>query len=129
MFLVDSYHNSTGKVILGEEHSNLFKLIDEKVELCQVHQTGQINKVDPVEVDNENENENENEHDTDEVDESLDLEIEVDNDDQNGHADDPTDVVKKIKTVDDVTTLKSKSHTNGHQNGHANKAMAKKIKS
>lgn len=86
MILTDSYHSSTGVVKLNEEHEKLFELIDEKVGLCQAHQTGQVNKAD-TETDKLNEPE-----ESDNTDEPLD-------NDKKGHTDDPTaDIVKeKIK--------------------------------
>lgn len=48
--LLDNYPDSTGAVNFSEEHGLLFKLIDEKVALCQNHQTGQVNKADLYDV-------------------------------------------------------------------------------
>lgn len=42
--LVDGYYSPTGEVEFNEEHRNLMNLIDEKVKLCQKHQTAAVEK-------------------------------------------------------------------------------------
>lgn len=141
MLLVDSYHSATGVIELNEEHESLFKLIDEKVALCQVHQTGQVNKPDAeLDENDETEADKTDDHDLDELNEPAPTE-------PKGHEDDPTaDVVKENDTSleeleeDDEEVVETVKPANGtdHANGSTEveepvkkgkPAMAKKITS
>lgn len=55
LLLVSGYQNPTGIVELKEEHRNLFERIDEKVALCQKHQTGAVNKAHATDDDDDDE--------------------------------------------------------------------------
>lgn len=44
MMLAQNYHSASGVIEFNEDHEYLFSQIDEKVLLCQAHQTGQVHK-------------------------------------------------------------------------------------
>lgn len=50
MMLTQNYNSSNGVVEFSDDHNYLFTLIDEKVQLCQQHQTGQVHKSSQPEV-------------------------------------------------------------------------------
>lgn len=73
MMVVDNYHSSTGLVKLDDEHESLFKQIDEKVQMCQAHQTSHVTKDGEKELkyeEKEDEKEDEKEEDEDEENDS-----------------------------------------------------------
>ena len=86
MLLVYNTHNSKGLITMDAEYDYLFKLIDEKVELCKVHQTGYVDKLGATEN-----------------------QIKDDDDDVKGHLDDPTeDIIKNDHSTENGKSITKK---------------------
>lgn len=64
MMITDGYHNSSGFVQLRPEHERLFRLINEKIELCSIHQTTKTDKTDKTDKKEEEESEGEEDNES-----------------------------------------------------------------
>jgi hypothetical protein len=98
--LVDGYHSPTGEVSLNEEHRNLMTLIDEKVKLCQKHQTAAVAK-GKAEEEDDDDDEDDDEDDHAEASKPAPHEADDDDDDDKPAAADDADDDKSDDDLDE----------------------------